>query len=197
MNNTQFEGLKSTLTDKKLFGQFVGIVTVTGKDLFTAANFKAGYRVVTRWNVRISKKEYVEVVNSSTGAVELGATFTPLRPSYYEGEAQGIFFSHLISNPEKKYIRIVFDADTTPEVKSVYVDPQGNVIGDCIESVKDLITPSAYKKATEGYGREKVLRTAGINVEPRSFCAENVAELTICGNVVIDALLKHFIKYVK
>ena len=198
MDINQYTELRDT-TDDKIFGQFVGIVTVTGDTTFPAKLWKEGYRIVTRWNVRISKRGFIGLLNSSTGAIETGIEFKPLQDSLYNSEKLGGFFSNLKSNPDRKYIKIVFDADKSPDTKAVYVAPDGSEIGDSIESIKHLISQKVYdKKVNENQSvRETVKKDAGIDVRYRPFKIENIAEITINGKTVIDPILAGYLKYVK
>jgi len=198
MTLDQYTNLRDT-TDDKIYGQFVGIVTVTGDTTFPAKLWKGGYRIVSRWNVRISKRGFIELLNSSTGAVETGIEFKPLEEGLYNSEKLGGFFSNLKSNPERKYIKVLFDTDKTPDIKSVYVAPDGSVIGTTIESIKHLISQKVYdKKVNENQSvRETVKKDADINVKYRPFKIENVASITVCGMTVIDENLKDYIQFVK
>jgi hypothetical protein len=194
MDNKQFETLKVTLPDN-ITGQFIGLITVTNSQ-FTANCKKSGYKKITRYNVQLTKKTFLEVVNTSTGASEAGIEFKSKRESFYEHEKLD-FFEHLRSNPDKKYLRLVWDNDSHNTVKSVYVDPNGRIIGDSIESVKAFVTPSAYKSATEGYGRGKIMKEIGVNVNENDISIDNIAELKICGQHIIDPILEGFIDYIR
>jgi hypothetical protein len=194
MDIKQFETLKATIPDN-IIGQFIGIVGVTNSQ-FSAQYKSMGYKKITRYNVQLTKKKFLDAVNTSTGAESMGVEFKSKRESFYEHEKLE-FFEHLRSNPDKKYLRLVWDNDKHNTVKSVYVDPSGRVIGESVEAVKDFITPSAYKKATEGYGREKVMRDMGISVNENDIGIDSIAELKICGQHIIDAELNKYIDYVR
>ncbi len=194
MNIKQFETLKVTIPDN-IVGQFIGIVTVTNSQ-FSAYYKNEGYKKITRYNVQLTKKKFLDVVNTSTGAESMGVEFKSKRESFYEHEKLE-FFEHLRSNPDKKYLRLVWDNDKHNTVKSVYVDPKGRVIGETADDVKDFITPSAYKKAVEGYGRDKVMRDMGINVNENDVGIDNIAELKICGQHIIDPELEKYIDFIR
>jgi hypothetical protein len=194
---TNFQGLKRALEAKKasIFGQFVGVVSVSSSQ-FDAAHKKLGYKKVTRYNVRIAKKSFLSTVNTSTGAQAVGVVFTPKRDSYYEDEYSGLL-EHLKADPEKKYVRLVWDSDKRNTVESCYVDGDGNIIGTSIEDVRNFITPSAYKKATEGYGRQVHQKAMGIEVHEVDIGYENIAELKVCKIHMIDKALKKYIPLVR
>ena len=196
MKLNQYEILKQVLPDN-ICGQFISAVIVSDSS-FTAAAKARGCRKVTKVAVQLSKKNFIETVNTSTGAVEVGVEFKAKRESYYEDEKLNGFFRHLTSKPEKKYVRLVWDEDKKNTVTSVYVDGDGNILGENMtdEKVKPLILPSAIKKATEGYGREKVMRAMDISVHELDVKVENVARLKICGQEIVDGDLSNYLAYV-
>lgn len=195
MKQNSYNDLQQNLKNN-IFGQFIGVVVVSDSQF--SAEYKAkGYKKVTRYNVQLSKKNFLEVVNTSTGAQDVGVEFHRKRDSYYESELLNGFFEHLKSNPDKKYIKIVWDNDKHNSVESCYVDGDGNILGTKIDDVKSYVTGSAYKKATEGYGREKIMREMDIHVNEIDVHVENIAELKVAGFHVIDTDLEKYIPLVR
>lgn len=192
-----FQKLLNELQQKKavIYGQFVGVVAVSDSQ-FSATYKKLGYKKVTRYNVRISKKSFLETVNTSTGAQEVGVEFTPKRDSYYNNIYSGLL-EELKADANKKYVRLVWDTDKSNTVETCYVDGDGNIIAEDVETAKPFITPSAYKKATEGYGRQVHQRAMNIDVREVDISFENIAEIKVCGIHMVDDLLKKYIPFVR
>ena len=178
------------------FGQYIGAIIVSDSG-FKAEYKKLGYRKVSRYNVQIQKKNYVNVVNSSTGAQKIGATFEPLRESYYNDEGLNGMFANLKKDNDKKYVKLTWDNDKNNTVETCYVDGDGNIIGQTLEDVKDYMTPSHVKSLTEGYGRTKVMKVAGIEVRHIQVKIENIAVLKIGGKIFTDVSLDVYRTYVK
>lgn len=178
------------------FGQFFGAVFRSDNG-FKAEYKKQGYCKVTRLNVQIQKKNYVQVLNTTTGAEKAGIDFKPLRESHYNDEGLNGMFCSLKSNGEKKYVKFVWDDDKNNTCVSVYVDGDGNIIGESLDDVKHMMTPSYLKSLNGEYGRDKVKKAAGIKVRQIQVKIENIAELRVGGKTYIDELLKHIIPYVK
>ena len=194
MNKTQFDTLKHDLPDN-IFGQKIGMVLVSDSGLNASAK-KSGIRKVTRYNVAISKRSHVDIINTTTGAEKIGATFSQLAESNYDSEKLNGFLCHLKTDDTKKYVTLRWDDDKTNIHNTVYVDINLNVIAETFEQAKtlDIFTPSYIKSIEEGYGRTAVLKTADINVQTITVKIENIAVLKVCGHEVIDNNLTNYAK---
>lgn len=195
MNNVQFDQLQGDLSGEKLYGQFLGLTLVTDNG-FAAASRKAGWRKVTVYNVQLMKKSYFDVVNTSTGAVEAGIEIHALRDSHYESEGHHGFFSHLASDPNKKYVRVVYDANKSHAPKTIYLNAMGEIVS--YEEAEAHFTDS-YRTKMRGEdepktARAKVLNAADIDVRFVPAKVENIAVLKVGGVEVRDPNLKHYLK---
>ena len=169
-----------------IFGQKCSFVYVADQRKYIAAAFKnLGILKISHIVANIPKRDYFEILNTSTGMVKLGLTASPLRDSHYGDEALNGFFSYLLSKPEQKYIRLI--ADTSPDRKTIdvlntlYLDVDGNVLSK--DEVFPMYTPSHQKSLKQEYGREKVLKPTVIF---RPFKWEYIAELNIAKNNFVD-----------
>ena len=194
MNITQYNSLKNSLSDN-IYGQKIGLVIVTQSGM-SAPMARQGYRKVSRYNAPISKRSYLEVVNTSTGAKEVGAEFKQIGTPRYESEKLNGFFSHLISKPDKKYLRLCLDMEKSHVINSVYV--QGTtIVADTFEDAckLGLFTNSYIKGRNQEYGREKVMKAADIHVKPLSIKIENIALIRVSGHEEIDPLLANYLAF--
>lgn len=193
MDINQYSALISALDDN-IFGQKFSVLIASNSG-FNAIAKKAGYMKITKIVVSIRRASYLDVVNASSGAEKLGVTFNPKRDSYYESEKLLGLFSHLISNPDEKYMQFKWDnEDKSNYIKSVYVDANMQIVADDINDalVKSLYTPSAYKNLTEGYGRTKVMRDNDIHVHHNTPKIENIVKIKIGGIEVTDTNLRNY-----
>ena len=183
MNQTQYAQLRDTLEEKNIFGQFVSII-VKSDNGFNAAAKRAGWTKVTTYkSLHVPKKGYIETLNTSTGAIEAGVEFSALRESYYNSEAANGFCSHLKSNPDEKYIRILYDRDKSDPARTVYVSPEGNIISD-VKQVEHLFTDSYRKKRAgepSNTPRGQVIAGAEIDVRFLPVKIANVVRLKVSG----------------
>jgi hypothetical protein len=195
MTLEQFNNLKNSLPDN-ISGRRMGIIIVSDSG-FCADAVKMGYKKITKINVAIRKDYYLDIVNKTAGAKKLNVEFKPQRASYYESEKLHGLFSHLKSDPEKKYMELRWDTDDeTNKVSSVYVDANLNIVATDLNDplVKSLYTKSAYTSLTEGYGRTKVMRENDIDVPNLTPKIENISHIAINGKRVTDENLNQYNK---
>lgn len=198
MNRKQYDQ-KLIEVDDNIAGQKFSL-TIVSDSGFNAAAIAAGYKKITRCVVSIRKASYLEIVNKTKMAQQLNVEFKPQRESYYESEKLYGLFAHLISDPEKKYMQLKWDADAKGNsIISVYVDAKLQIVATDINDtlVRSLYTKSAYTNLTVGYGRTKVMRENGINGAHISPKIENIASLKIGGlDEVVDPDLKDYLNII-
>jgi hypothetical protein len=126
----------------------------------------------------------------------MGLTISLLQDSKYESEKLNGLFCHLKNDPSKKYMTIRWDDDKQNVHNTIYLDPQRQIIGDTLDSAKHLMTPSYITSVTKGYGRNKVLKVADINVCINTIKIENIAVLKIAGKTIVDPNLIQYLPFV-
>ena len=119
--------------DDAIFGQKIGFIAVTEPKV--QKEFKEmGIKKVQHLVCTISKRSYLELVNTSTGIEELGVEVKSKRESFYENEKLGGLLSHLKKDPDRmKYLVVKFDTDDNRTHiqhvgEAIYVDKDMNVL---------------------------------------------------------------------
>lgn len=175
MDNTIFERVKRQDIGN---GQFFTVVAKTQSG-FSASAKKAGYWKVSKFQSHVFVKSFSELTNTSTGMVELNATYKPENESLYNNIAHNGLLAELKSCPDKKYIRCMFNEKTArPEVK--FIDSFGNEI-----TAEDCLTASAlakfrHEKEFSAMSKsEKIAEISQVNI--RYFSWENITYLSIGG----------------
>lgn len=165
---------------ENIMGQFVSLVTVTDQKDNVKKEFKdLGVRKISRFQVHIRKKHYIELLNTSTGAAEMGIEFKPKRDSFYNHEAHEGFFCNLKSNPDKKYIEIRWNENDKEIDDSVLIDKDNNILKD------DVLKDSARSPRT--------VLAEQLGVYIRQFKIESIALMRIAGKEFIDDKLKDYL----
>ena len=167
------------------YGKKIGIVAAT------TSGFKAaykGYRKVSHIVVTFPKRDYYELVNTSSGIEKLGITVNPLQDAGYS------FVGGLLSvkdDTNEGYVRIPFDtSDDRNHVQNIgetfIIDVDGNkyVYSD------DYFTPSYIKNQKEGSGREAQLK---ISVKFRTYKLDNIIKINVNGMTYINEELNKLI----
>jgi hypothetical protein len=177
MDNTIFEKVSKQDIGN---GQFFTMIAKTQSG-FSALAKKSGYWKVSKFQSHVFVKSFSELTNTSTGMTELNATYKPENDSLYNNIAHNGLLATLKSNPEKLYIRCMFNEKTAkPEVK--FVDDNGNVI-----TAEECLTTSALEKFrhekefSQMSKSEKIAEISQVNI--RYFSWENVMYLSIGGKV--------------
>ena len=191
MDNTLYNSFKTAVTqrhdDHFIYGQIFTVLSKTQSGLTTTAK-KAGYLKVSLFQARIYKAESViEKINTSTGMVDAGLTYTAKRESYYVSEGLNGLFSALKSNEDKKYLEIYFtESDENFKSQSIFVSPNGDIITDENELATIKEKPCKQSAAYEISG-----------VKIRQFSWENLIYVKIAGNTCQDNNLIDIINYFK
>jgi len=101
---------------------------------------------------------------------------------------------HLNSDPEKWYVRMMFN-EKSPKPLTVFADiSSGKII-----TPEECLTPSALKKYR---GESKVNTEKGELLEKaqvtfRNISIENIIQFSIGGHTFVDESLSHYLQYVK
>lgn len=177
MNVSQFEQIQKK---ENIFGQWVSLVTVTDQDKNVKPEYKGrGIKNVSKFQAHIRKQSYMDVLNTSTGAVELGLEFKPKRESYYNDIGHNGFLRSKKSDPSCLYIELRFnEKDKEPDV-SVLIDDTGKVYDFSILKEKSLSK------------RGELVAACDISV--KQFKIESIARLKVAGLDLIDESLKDYI----
>jgi hypothetical protein len=196
MLRKDYNYLVNSLNDN-IYGQKFSITYVTNSG-FNAASSKASYKKLTKVIMTIRKVSYLDIVNTSTGAIEKGVEFKPKRAPLYISEKLNSLFCRSIKYPDKKYMTLRCNMldDKSNNIKSVYLDTNCNIVGKHIEepAIKVLYTNSGYKSRTVGYGRTKVMRENDIKVIHNTPKIENIVRIKIGGiDPLIDPQLKQYV----
>ena len=176
MNTKQFEEIMQLST---VFGQFVSILSVTDQEKNLLPEYKnKGIKKVTKFQAHVRKQSYIEVLNTSTGAVELGLEFKPKRESFYNDIGHNGFCRSLKKDPSKLYLEIRFnDKDVSPEF-SILVDDAGKVY------------PNTILKEKTKTARQELIDKFEISI--RQFKVESIARIRIAGLDLIDPALDKY-----
>jgi len=176
MNAKQFEQILSL---PSIFGQWVSLLTVTDQEKNVKPQYKGrGIKKVTKFQAHVRKQSYMDVLNTSTGAVALGIEFKAKRASYYNDVAHNGFCRSLVSDPNKLYIEIRFnEKDKGPEL-SVLIDDAGNLYDF------DILKEKPFNKRGE--------LVAECEVSIRQFKIESIARMKVCGLDLIDEDLNKY-----
>ena len=178
MKRNEFEILKG-LEDEIAYGQFLTCMYVSEpktSDLNPEYK-KAGIKKVSYFQTRLFKKSYLEMVNTSTGAINAGVEFKAVRKPTYNSVALNGFLSELISDNEKKYMILKFRKSDTTFAHVKYVD--GNGVEYKAEDILREKPVSERQAAIDAItGEEKP--------EVRNYAIEKIAYLAIGGHKFID-----------
>ena len=186
MNNDQFGEIVAMDGEKNIWGQFIGVISVTDpNDMLLPEYRKQGIIKISQFIARVNKKDYYEMLNTSTGAVEAGINFDPLGKSPYRSVAFNTFCAVLKRDEDERYFFIRFGENDSKNRKAVYIDKDGNVLDS--EKILAPEKPGNFRKqAAEHCG-----------VICRSFKLRNIARMKIGGKVYIDPALEKYLKYVE
>jgi len=162
--------------EEKIFGQILTITSLTEvKNTDLKPEYKnTGIKKLSHFQCHLFKKSYLDIVNTSDGAVSAGIEFKPLRKSYYNSIALNGFCSELISDPSKKYISVKFSGENNANV--VYLSSNNEIL-----KKEDILK----EKETES-GREKIKTALDIKVQIKYFNIENILKMSINKQVFID-----------
>lgn len=177
MNAQQFEQI---MQKDSIFGQWISLVTVTDQEKNVLPAYKGrGIKKVTKFQAHVRKQSYIDVLNTSTGAVALGVEFKPKRESHYNDIGHSGFLRSKKSDPSCLYIELRFnEKDKKPEV-SILIDAAGKVYDFSILKEKSLSKRGELVAACE--------------VSIKQFKIESVARLKVAGLDLVDESLKKYI----
>ena len=177
MNSKQFQSIAEK---KNVLGQFVSVISVSEQEKNVLPEYKGkGIVKVSAFQAHIRKDEYLEVLNTSTGAVETGVQFTAKRESYYYDIAHCGFCRALKSDPSKLYVELRFNDKDKEADDSFLVDEEGNFYDFSILKEKSKNT------------RAKLVEVFKVSI--RQFKIESIARLKIGGEIFDD---ENLIKYI-
>lgn len=177
MQQQQYDEVKSM---KNIMGQFVTIISVTDQTDKVLPQFKAdGIRKVSKFQCHVRSDNYIDLLNKSSKADELGIEVKAKRKSYYSPEAHKGFCCHLNSDPDKKYFEVKWTEKDKPVDDSFYLDAKG-VIRKAEEVLKD-------KKKNDRARLADAMR-----VQVRQFKIESIALMRVGGKTFVDPELKKF-----
>jgi hypothetical protein len=184
MTLNQFQEVLA-MNEEKIFGQFITITSVTDpiKDLLP--EFKdMGIKKVSTIQTHLFKKSYLDIVNTSTGAMQAGVEFKPKKESPYTSLALNGLCSELKSNPDKKYLILKFSGEDTSTI--YYVNDRGEKF-DAGTILKEKYV--SVRKAT--------MESLGVKVEFRAFNIDNIYELSINKQILTDDRLDAIVSLTK
>lgn len=185
MKNKHYASVKA-MDDQKIFGQFISIVSVTEPSKYDLVEEyrDLGIRKVSSFQTHLFKKNYMTIINTSTGAINAGVEFKQVKESPYQNEALEGLCSCLKSDNNKKYIVVKFKGENSANV--VYVDHAGKVYdGQVILKPKK---ESAREKA--------IVAIVGEEEKPsfRAFKIESIYSISIAGQIFVDEELEDIVK---
>lgn len=176
MKSEQFNQVVALEAEKAIFGQWISIVSVTDTDKNLKPEYrKTGILKVSQFTAHVRKASYIDLLNTSTGAIEAGIEFKPKRPSYYETVAHNGFCSLLKSKPEEKYFIIKFNENDTKPAKTIYVNAE----------MKELKEEDILLEKKEGNVRTQLVADVA-EVKIRNFKLASIAKMSVGGLVLID-----------
>lgn len=194
MDNKQFaqfqKDVKTALDarEKKhnLSGEFVTITSVTPQDKYLLPQHRhMGLYKVQRFQAQHLSKNYNDYVNTSTGVADIGGEVVKKRDSYYESESMEGLFSHLKSNPDKKYIQVKWrNEGQIPHngvLQEIYITKNGKYIDNPYDYMKNR--PDYKHEVTLPDGSTTRVEAA---TEIRMFKAENIIEMRVAGVKIVD-----------
>lgn len=180
MNLQQYHAV----TQMEVFGQFVGMLTVTDQEKNVLPQFKYnGILKVSSFIIHPRKDRYIDLLNKSTKVQEgTVAEFKAKRPSYYESEGMNGFCCHLKSNPTQKYFEFRWTEKDAPVEKTLYVDRNGV-----------LYAPGAILKDKTKNDRAQAADECRVQV--RQFKLSSIALMSINGKRFLDPDLEKYTKF--
>lgn len=183
MKIEQFNEVVKLEADKSIFGQWISIVSVTDTDKNLKKEYrKQGILKVSQFSAHVRKQSYIDLLNTSTGAVETGIEFKPKRPSHYNSVAHEGFCSELKSDPTQKYFIVKFNENDTKPVKTIYLDAEMNVLDE----------DEILAERGEGNVRTQLVEEVA-KVQIRNFKLASIAKMSVGGLVLVDEDLQKYI----
>lgn len=183
MKIDQFEKVVALEADKSIFGQWISIVSVTDTDKNLKPEFrKKGILKVSQFSAHVRKQSYIDLLNTSTGAVEVGVEFKSKRPSHYNSVAHEGFCSELKSDPTQKYFIVKFNENDTKTPKTIYLDAEMNVLDE------DTI----LAERSGGNIRSQLVNEVA-KVQIRNFKLTSIAKMSVGGLQLVDEDLQKYI----
>lgn len=183
MKIEQFNKVVALDGEKNIFGQWVSIVSVTDSDKNLKKEYrKQGILKVSQFTAHVRKQSYIDLLNTSTGAIETGIEFTKKRDSHYDSIAHNGFCSELKSDPSQKYFIVKFNENDTKPPKTIYLDANMKVLDE-----NEIL---AEKK--DGNVRTQLVADVA-KVQIRNFKLASIAKMSVGGLELIDDSLRKYI----
>lgn len=177
MNSNQFTEVKNQEIGN---GQFFTIEARTQSG-FSAEAKKNNCFKVSKFQSHVFVKDFKTLVNTSTGMVEINATYNPEQESLYIPIAHNGLLAVLKSNTDKRYIRCMFTEKTAKPECHFY-----NMAGEEI-SAEECLTKSALEKFNHEKSFSDMSKSEKIaeisKTAIRYFSWENITYLSIGGKV--------------
>lgn len=161
-------------------GQFFTVHAKTQSG-FSAEAKRNGYYKLSKFQSHVFVKDFKTLVNTSTGMVEINATYNPEQESLYVPIAHNGLLAVLKSNMDKQYIRCMFTEKTAKAEVHFY-----NASGEEI-TAEECLTKSALEKFNHEKSFSDMSKSEKIaeisKTAIRYFSWENVVYLSIGGKV--------------